>query len=134
MVTQVQERQRGATADDLVDETASHIQRRTSYPRLTAAIGSLHPQRLACVIHQHERRSLRPQQARGMTYDALEDLIEIEASRDIAADLDEGAELRFLPQQVTVQRVVVQGMGCQIRQRFQERGSIVFRPYLRQIP
>ncbi len=68
-----------------------------------------------------------------MAHDTLEDLIKIEASSDIAADLDEGAELLFLPQQVTIQRVVVQGMGGKICKRFQERSAIMFRPHFRQI-
>jgi hypothetical protein len=68
-----------------------------------------------------------------MAHHALEDFIEIEAGGNVAADLREGAEFLFLPQQVTVQRVVVQGVGRQICQSFQEGLSIGLRPHLRQI-
>jgi hypothetical protein len=96
-------------------------------------VGGLHPQQVVGLIHKHACRCLDPKQANGMAHHALEDLIEVEAGGDVAADVDEGTEFLFLAQQVMVQRVVVQGVSRQMGESFDAGLSLGLRPCLRQI-
>jgi hypothetical protein len=127
---QIQDGEGGLTAHDFADEAGLRVQRGVSRPGLTAAIGGSNLQRLAAVIHQHERRGLHPEKSHGAPHHAPEDFVELEAGGDVVTDLDERAQLRFLPQGVAVQRIVVQRVCRDIRQGLQERLLVVPRPRL----
>ena len=68
-----------------------------------------------------------------MAYHTAEHLVEIEAGGDVTADFDQRAQLFLLPQEVTVERAVVQGMRRHVSEGFQEGLPVGFGPCPRQL-